>query len=119
MDEKEKEQIYIIPNNVNENGNILMFFKTRNLAEALVVSAVLLVLWRVITLPFSFTVQLVSFMFVIPPVAILAVIGIKGESLFEYLFEVMFYKKKKRQMVFKMPRPAETETKKKFFTKKN
>ena len=110
-------ETYYIPGNVTDNGNVAGgMLKLRNLIEAIVLGLIMLALWRLIFYPFGLIVKTIGFGLTVMPVVAFALIGIKGESLLEWCIEFIYFQKKKRVMIFEIPRPE--SIKKKRFGKK-
>lgn len=105
-------EIYRIPINIADNGNALNgTIKTKNMTEAVIVAGIGVVISGLFLQFLSLGIRIavfVPFFFI----ALVAMIGVRGESLFEYILEVFFFKKKKRRMKYKMPRAVEKNSRK-------
>ena len=112
----ERPEVYIIPTNIADNGNVLKgYFKKKNAYEAAAILSIGLVV----------SVLLLGFLPVMPRVVVfclffifsmLALAGVKGESFVEFLLEKIFFKRKMRVMKYRLPRkeePKESRWKKK------
>lgn len=101
MDEKETENIYAIPANYTDSGKILGgMLSLRNVFEALV----LVLIFGFIELkliPMQDTVRIVIMVVTLLPIALVALMGIDGESLFQYIGHVFKFLKHRRRLHFK------------------
>lgn len=110
-------EIYYIPGNVADNGNVVGgMLKLRNMIEAIVLGLIMAGLWRIIFYAFGLVVKTIAFGIMVLPIVAAALIGIQGESLIEWFIEFFYFHKKKRMMIFEIPRPE--SIKKKRFGKK-
>lgn len=110
-------EIYYIPGNVADNGNVMGgMLKLRNLIEAIVLGLLMFVLWRIFFYPFGLVIKTIAFGVMVLPAVAFSLVGIQGESLVEWFFEFFYFQKKKRMMIFEIPRPE--AIKKKRFGKK-
>lgn len=121
MSNREYEpQEYIIPANIEDSGGLLGGrIKTKNMIEGVVIFLVLLFLWRILTYPFGFIVRTIAFLVIVAPATIIGFIGIGNESFFEWLFEYIFFKKKIRKVVYRLPIKLEKTKKKGWLKGKN
>ena len=91
----EENNAYIIPPNYVDTGTVFGgTIKLRNAAEA--VSLSLLIGIPVFQLPFMLTTKIIICCLTVLPAALLAVIGINGDSLTGFLFSFILYLKKRR-----------------------
>ncbi len=101
MDEKETENIYAIPANYTDSGKILGgMLSLRNVFEALV----LVLIFGFIELkliPMQDTVRIVIMVVTLLPIALVALMGIDGESLFQYIGHVFKFVRHRRRLHFK------------------
>lgn len=111
-------EIYVIPVNISDNGYAVWIIKKKNLIEAIVLGAAFFLLWKLIFSPFSYIVRIASFCFTVLPVIILALTGVREESLLEFLIEYFFYIKKRRRMTFRIPREVQERKTRRLFQKK-
>ena len=101
---EQEPEMYIIPANVTDNGNVINGnIKKKNAYEAAAIFVIgflvsFLLLGFLPTIP-KIIIMTFFFMF-----ACLAVVGIKGESLFETFLEAFFFRKKVRVMKYRLPR---------------
>lgn len=91
----EENNTYIIPPNYVDTGTVFGgTIKLRNAAEAVALS--LLIGIPVFQLPFKLTTKIIICCLTVLPAALLAVIGINGDSLTGFLFSFILYLKKRR-----------------------
>lgn len=91
----EENNAYIIPPNYVDTGTVFGgTIKLRNAAEAVALS--LLIGIPVFQLPFKLTTKIIICCLTVLPAALLAVIGINGDSLTGFLFSFILYLKKRR-----------------------
>ena len=103
-------ETYIIPANVTDNGNVINGnIKKKNAYEA---AAILFVgvIFCFILLGFLHLIPKLIIFTVFVMLSLVAVVGIKGDSLIETLLEAFFFNKKKRTMKYRLPR-KDTELK--------
>lgn len=101
---EEGPKVYVIPANISDDGGFARgMIKKRNGIEAIVIFFIMLSIWFLFTAAFNVYIRFATFIFVIVP-PVIAIIGIKDKSLCEYILEVFSFKKKRRKMVYKMPR---------------
>lgn len=106
--EEEKLYEFFIPDNY-KNG-----FRYRNIVEAVLVVGILDKLISIT--PFIFTVKLIAITVVTVIFGFIFVIGIKGESVFEFLTSYIRYRRSRKKLVLKIP--SATDKKKYYDTKK-
>ncbi len=95
MSSQNKHDLYTIPPNFIEGGTILGgTFKIRNVVEAGVLAAAVGI--PVLYLPFSLTVRIIILCLTALPFALLALIGIDGESLSSFILSFFKFLKKRR-----------------------
>ena len=101
MDEKEYNNIFAIPVNYTDSGKVLGgMFELRNVIEA----AILLIALgypELQLIPMSGTVRLIVMVVTLIPLAIIALVGIDGESLFQYGGHIVKYFLNKRKLHFR------------------
>lgn len=100
MEEKEFNDIYAIPANYTDSGKILGgMLSPRNAFEALIL--VLLVGFLEFTLiPVSGTIRIVLMTMTLIPLAIITLMGVDGDSLFQFIGHIVQFLKKKRTLSF-------------------
>jgi len=98
MENNDFNNVFAIPVNYTDSGKFANgMFETRNAIEA----AILLVLFGyplVFWAPFSLTVKVVVGAIFLLPLTILALIGIDGDSLTQFIMRVFKYQKNKRNL---------------------
>ena len=101
MDEKEYSNIYAIPANYTDSGKILGgMLEPRNAVEA-VFLGVLLGYPELMLIPMPGTIRIVVMTVTILPTAVIAMMGIDGDSLFQYLLHIIRYMATKRKLHFR------------------
>ena len=94
---QEERDTYIIPPNFIEGGTLLGgMFKTRNVIEAGVLGAVTGL--PVINLPFSLTARIIILCLTTLPLALVALIGIGGGSLSEFILQFISFLRNRRTL---------------------
>lgn len=108
----EQPEVYVIPANITDNGNVIRGqFKKKNAYEAAAFIAVGLIL-SVLILGFIPLIARGIIFFIFLMLAMIALAGIKGESLIEFILEKIFFGRKKRVMKYRLPRrEAQKESK--------
>lgn len=92
--------IYAIPQNYTDSGRLLGgLVETNNLIEAIIVVVPLVAF--ILYLPFSFTIRIVTAMIVALPIGILALTGINGDTLFQFVEHMFKFLKTKRKLHFR------------------
>ena len=101
LDEKEYNNIYAIPANFTDAGKILGgMLELRNAVEAVILVILLgYPEWRLI--PMSGTIRIVVMTVTLLPAAIVAMMGIDGDSLFQYLNHIVRYMLSRRKLHFR------------------
>lgn len=101
MDEKETENIYAIPTNYTDSGKILGgMLSLRNVFEAFVL-VIVLGFVELKLIPMQDTVRIVIMVVTLLPTAMIALLGIDGESLFQYIAHVLKFVRNRRRLHFK------------------
>lgn len=101
LDEKEYNNIYAIPANYTDSGKILGgMLEPRNAVEA-VILVILLGYPEVMLIPMPGTIRIVVMTVTLLPTAIVAMMGIDGYSLFQYLSHIVRYMTTKRKLHFR------------------
>lgn len=98
LDEKEYSNIYAIPANYTDSGKILGgMLEPRNAVEA-VILVILLGYPELMLIPMPGTIRIVVMTVTLLPTAIVAMMGIDGYSLFQYLSHIVRYMITKRKL---------------------
>lgn len=101
LDEKEYNNIYAIPANYTDSGKILGgMLDPRNAVEA-VILVILLGYPELMLIPMPGTIRIVVMTVTLLPTAIVAMMGIDGYSLFQYLSHIVRYMTTKRKLHFR------------------
>ena len=101
LDEKEYNNIYAIPANYTDSGKILGgMLEPRNAVEA-VILVILLGYPELMLIPMPGTIRIVVMTVTLLPTAIVAMMGIDGHSLFQYLSHIVRYMTTKRKLHFR------------------
>lgn len=101
MDEKDTENIYAIPANYTDSGKVLGgMLSLRNIFEALVL-VLIFGFAELKLIPMQDTVRIVIMIVTLLPIALVALMGIDGESLFQYIGHVFKFIKRRRRLHFK------------------
>ena len=110
--QQEEKEIYHIPQNIVADGTVYGgTFKMRNAIEAAVI--VLAVGYPITKLPFSLTTKIIIGCLTVLPAALIALIGIDGESLSSFLQGISVFLQKKRVIKNDFEKRQEKETEKK------
>lgn len=105
-------EVYIIPANVSHAGKILGgMIEIRNMVEAIIIAGVLGIMWWILTSPFGLIPKTITFCFFVAAPAGIALIGIRGESVLQFGIQFLTFRKKKRKMMYKIPRKEEKKKK--------
>ena len=101
MEEKEYSNVYAIPANYTDSGKLLGgMVETRNAVEA--VALVILVGYpELMWIPMSTTLRIVVMTVTLIPLGVLAVMGIDGDSLLQYLGHMLSFWKNRRKLHFR------------------
>lgn len=101
LDEKEYNNIYAIPANYTDSGKILGgMLEPRNAVET-VILVVLLGYPELMLIPMPGTIRIVVMTVTLLPTAIISMMGIDGDSLFQYLSHIVRYMTTKRKLHFR------------------
>lgn len=101
LDEKEYSNIYAIPANYTDSGKILGgMLEPRNAIEAVILVA-LLGYPELMLISMPGTIRIVVMTVTILPTAVVAMMGIDGDSLFQYLFHIIRHMATKRKLHFR------------------
>lgn len=101
MDDKEFNNVFSIPANYTDSGKILAgMLEPRNAVEALL----LIVLFgypELMLIPMPSTIRIVVMTVTLIPLGVVAVMGIDGDSLFQYLGHIVYYFVSRRKLTFR------------------
>lgn len=101
LDEKEYNNIYAIPANYTDSGKIFGgMLEPRNAVEA-VILVVLLGYPELMLIPMPETICIVVMTVTILPTAVIAMMGVDGDSLFQYLLHIIRHMATKRKLHFR------------------
>lgn len=97
----ETENIYAIPTNYTNSGKVLGgMLSLRNIFEALVLVLIIGFI-ELKLIPMQDTVRIVIMVVTLLPIALVALMGIDGESLFQYIGHIFKFIKNRRCLHFK------------------
>jgi len=101
MDEKEFNNVYTIPANYTDSGRLLGgMLEVRNTIEA--VFLVLLIGYpELMWLPFSPIVKMILMTITLLPLGVIALIGVSGDSLMQYFFNMCMFWIRRRKLHFR------------------
>ena len=101
MEEREYSNVYAIPANYTDSGKLLGgMVETRNAVEA--VALVILVGYpELMWIPMPTTIRIVVMTVTLIPLGVLAVMGIDGDSLLQYLGHIFSFWKNRRKLHFR------------------
>ena len=98
MEEKEYSNIYAIPANYTDSGKLLGgMLETRNAVETLIL-VVLLGYPELFWIPVSTSIRIVIMTVTLIPLAVVSMMGIDGDSLFQYIGHMIQYLLCKRKL---------------------
>lgn len=101
MDEKEYSNIYAIPANYTDSGKLLGgMLETRNAIETLFLVA-LVGYPELFWIPMPGTIRIVVMTVTIIPLAVISMMGIDGDSLFQYVGHMFRYWINRRKLHFR------------------
>ncbi len=101
MEEKEFSNVYAIPANYTDSGKLLSgMVETRNAIEA-VFLVVLVGYPELMWIPMSTTIRIVVMTVTLIPLGVLAVMGIDGDSLLQYLWHIVSFWFNRRKLHFR------------------
>ncbi len=101
MEEKEYSNVYAIPANFTNSGKILGgMLEPRNAVET-VFLLLLLGYPELMLIPMSGTIRVVVMTVTLLPVAVIAMMGIDGDSLFRYLGHIVRYAAERRKLHYR------------------
>lgn len=101
MEEREIENLFAIPANYTDSGKLLGgLLSLRNIIEAIIlVVGIGFVELKLIPMPE--TVRIIVMVVTLLPLALIALVGIDGESLFQYLGHICRFIRHRRQLHFR------------------
>ena len=98
MEDKEYSNIYAIPANYTDSGKLLGgMLETRNAIETLLL-VVLLGYPELFWIPVSTSIRIVIMTVTLIPLAVVSMMGIDGDSLFQYIGHMIQYLFRKRKL---------------------
>ncbi len=101
MDEKEFSNVYAIPANYTDSGKLLGgMLETRNAIET-VILVVLLGYPELILIPMPGTIRIVVVTVTLLPLAVVSMMGIDGDSLFQYVGHMIRFWLNRRKLHFR------------------
>lgn len=101
LEEKEYSNIYAIPANYTDSGKILGgMLEPRNAVET-VILLIFLGYPELMVIPMSGTIRIVVMTLTLLPLAVLSMMGIDGDSLFQYLGHILRYFASRRKLHFR------------------
>lgn len=101
MEEKEFSNVYAIPANYTDSGKLLGgMVETRNAIEA-VFLVVLLGYPELMWIPMSTTIRIVVMTVTLIPLGVVAIMGIDGDSLLQYLWHIISFWCNRRKLHFR------------------
>ena len=101
MEEKEFSNVYAIPANYTDSGKLLGgMVETRNAIEA-VFLVVLLGYPELMWIPMSTTIRIVVMTVTLIPLGVIAIMGIDGDSLLQYLWHIISFWCNRRKLHFR------------------
>lgn len=101
MDEREYNNIYAIPANYTDSGKILGgMLEPRNAIETVILLAIV-GYPELMVIPMPGTIRIVVMTVTLLPLGVLSMMGIDGDSLFQYLCHMVRYLVNKRKLHFR------------------
>ena len=101
MEEKEFSNVYAIPANYTDSGKLLGgMVETRNAVEA-VFLVILLGYPELMWIPMSTTIRIVVMTVTLIPLGVVAIMGIDGDSLLQYLWHIISFWCNRRKLHFR------------------
>lgn len=101
MEEREYNNIYAIPANYTDSGKIFGgMLELRNTIEAALV-LILIGYPELMWIPMSGTIRIVVMTISLIPLAVIALMGIDGDSLFQYIGHMLRYSVRRRSLHFR------------------
>ena len=101
MEEKEYSNVYAIPSNYTDSGKLFGgMVETRNAVEA-VLLVILVGYPELMWIPMPTTIRIVVMTVTLLPLAVVAVMGIDGDSLLQYLGHIIAFWANRRKLHFR------------------
>lgn len=101
MDDREFDNVYSIPANYTDSGKILGgMLEPRNAVEA-VILLVIVGYPELMWIPMPSAIRIVVMTITLIPLAVVAMMGIDGDSLFQYLGHIIHYFINRRKLTFR------------------
>lgn len=101
MDDREFDNVYSIPANYTDSGKILGgMLEPRNAVEA-VILLVIVGYPELMWIPMPSAIRIVVMTITLIPLAVVAMMGIDGDSLFQYLGHIIRYFINRRKLTFR------------------
>ena len=101
MEEKDFSNVYAIPANYTDSGKLLGgMVETRNAIEA-VFLVILLGYPELMWIPMSTTIRIVVMTVTLIPLGVIAIMGIDGDSLLQYLWHIISFWINRRKLHFR------------------
>ena len=101
MDEKEYINVYAIPSNYTDSGNLLGGMLEKRNAFETVLLVVLLGYPELILIPMPGTIRIVVMTVTLLPLAVVSMMGIDGDSLFQYVGHMIRFWINRRKLHFR------------------
>lgn len=96
------ENVHQIPANYTDSGKMFGgLVSPRNLVEAMLISAILGYV-EVAFIPMTLMIRVIVMVITILPIAVVALIGLDGESMFQYIGHMLRYVFRRRKLHFVM-----------------
>ena len=104
MEDREFDNVFSIPANYTDSGKILGgMLEPRNAIEA-VILLVIVGYPELMWIPMPSTIRIVVMTVTLIPLAVVAMMGIDGDSLFQYLGHIIYYFFNRRKLTFRRVR---------------
>ena len=101
MEDREFDNVFSIPANYTDSGKILGgMLEPRNAIEA-VILLVIVGYPELMWIPMPSTIRIVVMTVTLIPLAVVAMMGIDGDSLFQYLGHIIYYFFNRRKLTFR------------------
>lgn len=98
---EEKANVYVIPANYTDSGKLLGgMVETRNAVEAIVLVA-LVGYPELMCIPMSTTIRIVVMTVTLIPLGVVAVMGVDGDSLIQYLGHILSFWRHRRKLHYR------------------
>lgn len=101
MEEREYNNVYAIPANYTDSGKLLGgMLEVRNAIETVILVA-LVGYPELMLIPMAVTIRIVVMTLTLLPLAVVSVMGIDGDSLFQYLGHILSFWMRRRKLHFR------------------